>query len=413
MKQVFERSAKRSVGKPLIEIFEPAANDPAFARRETVVLAVNDDIPFLYDSATAELRAQGVNVTAAFHPIINDARDASGMRSAGGTAVAESFILLVLDSTIDEERKTSIREGLVKVFANVALVVRDWKPMLARLAETIGQLKKHPPAIQDADLAENLAFLGWLADNHFTFLGCRDYVFRDEGEGKLEARYESGLGVLAEPETRVIRRDADRSSLTPELREFLKQPAPIIITKSSTRSVVHRRAHMDYIGVKNFDANGKLLGERRFVGLFTSVAYGQLPSRDPAVAAKGGECARKIGAAAVGSRWQGAGACVEHIPARRIVPDPGRRAAADRSQHPQSRRTAEGAGLPSLRQVRPLRVRARVPAARALQRNDPGANPRVAGPSVRRPDVGGDAHARRRVAGAHPLHRRTQSGPAA
>jgi glutamate dehydrogenase len=281
VKLVFERSARRKPGAPLIDIFEPSAGDPQFARRQSVVLAVNDDIPFLYDSATAELRAQGMNVSAAFHPIISDARDASGMRAKGGAPVNESFILLALDSVIDDAQKRSIKDGLAKVFATVAQVVRDWKPMLARLAETIAQLKKHPPPIQDADLAENLAFLGWLADNHFTFLGCRDYVFRNEGEGKLEARYETGLGALADPEARVIRRGPDRSSLTPELREFLKQPAPLTITKSSTRSVVHRRAHMDYIGVKSFDVNGKLIGERRFVGLFTSLAYSQVPSEIP------------------------------------------------------------------------------------------------------------------------------------
>ena len=82
VKQAFERSAKRSPGKPLIDIFEPSANDPAFARRETVVLAVNDDIPFLYDSATAELRAQGLNVAAAFHPIVNAARASAGAPAA-------------------------------------------------------------------------------------------------------------------------------------------------------------------------------------------------------------------------------------------------------------------------------------------------------------------------------------------
>src|SRR5262245_6439748 len=281
VKFVFDRSVKRKPGTSLIVIFDPAADNPAFARRETMVLAVNDDIPFLYDSTTAELRAQGMNVVAAFHPIINDARDASGQRAAGTTPVNESCILLALDCLIDDERRAAIRDGLGKVYASVSVMVRDWKPMLARLAETIAQLKRNPPPISDADLAENLAFLGWLADNHFTFLGCRDYVFRNEGEGKLEPRFESGLGVLADPEARVIRRGTDRSSLTPELREFFTQPAPLVITKSSTRSIAHRRTHMDYVGVKSFDAKGKLIGERRFVGLFTSVAYSQLPTDIP------------------------------------------------------------------------------------------------------------------------------------
>jgi glutamate dehydrogenase len=209
-------------------------------------------------------------------------------------------IVLALDSVIDDESKAKIRNGLAKVFADVAVVVRDWKPMLGRLAETVAQLKKHPPPIQEADLAENLAFLGWLADNHFTFLGCRDYVFRDDGEGKLEARYETGLGVLTDPDARVIRRGADRSSLTPELREFLTQPAPLIITKSSTRSIVHRHAHMDYIGVKNFDANGKLIGERRFVGLFTSSAYAQSPAEIPLLRRKVANVLKRSGLSLTG-----------------------------------------------------------------------------------------------------------------
>ena len=39
------------------------------------------------------------------------------------------------------------------------------------------------------------------------------------------------------------------------------------------RSRVHRRVHLDYVGVKRFDRDGKLVGECRFCGLFTSTAY--------------------------------------------------------------------------------------------------------------------------------------------
>src|ERR1700704_3284350 len=281
VKLVFERSATRRPGAPFVAISDPSAENPASAKRETVIVAVNDDMPFLYDSATAELRAQGLNIAAAFHPVVRETRDASGARAKSGTQVAASFIVLALDSVIDDDRAKALHQGLSKVFDTVRVVVKDWKPMLGRLAETIGELKKNPPQIPDSELAENLAFLGWLADNHFTFLGCRDYVFRGEGEGRLDAVYPSGLGVLTDPEARVVRRGSDRSSLTPELREFLTQPSPLVITKSSLRSVVHRRAHMDYIGVKKFDGKGNLVGERRFIGLFTSTAYSQLPTEIP------------------------------------------------------------------------------------------------------------------------------------
>ena len=153
--------------------------------------------------------------------------------------------------------------------------------MVVALQETISGLKQHPPQIAPEELSESIAFLGWLADNHFTFLGCRDYTFSTENGGHLDPVLESGLGVLSDVEARVIRRGADRGQLTPEVLAFLNQPQPLIITKSNERSLIHRRVHMDYVGVKRFDDNGQLLGERRFVGLFTSGAYSRRPGDIP------------------------------------------------------------------------------------------------------------------------------------
>ena len=58
------------------------------------------------------------------------------------------------------------------------------------------------------------------------------------------------------------------------------------MTKSIARSLVHRRAHMDYVGVKIFDAEGRFSGEHRFVGLFTSSAYSLSARETPLVRKK-------------------------------------------------------------------------------------------------------------------------------
>jgi glutamate dehydrogenase len=213
--------------------------------------------------------------------VIATARDKAGARNAKGAPLKESVMVLALDGEADKALAAELRLGLLKVFGDVRAVVRDWKPLLARLAETTAGLKRNPPPVAAEELAENIAFLDWLAAAHFTFLGCRDYVFSPEGEGRLDPDYASGLGLLTDPEMRIVRRGADRSKLTPDVRDFLTQPAPLIITKSALRSSVHRRVHMDYVGVKTFDAKGKLIGERRFVGLFTSTAYSQLPAEIP------------------------------------------------------------------------------------------------------------------------------------
>src|SRR5690606_35973411 len=58
-------------------------------------------------------------------------------------------------------------------------------------------------------------------------------------------------------------------------------PDPLIITKANVRSRVHRRTHMDYIGVKTYRTDGSLNGELRIVGLFTSQAYVKSPRDIP------------------------------------------------------------------------------------------------------------------------------------
>jgi glutamate dehydrogenase len=280
VKLVFKRSSLRAPGTSFIHTFTPGDEDPSFGRAETILLAVNDDIPFLYDSCTAAVRAAGAHVRAAFHPVIATARDAAGTRSQAGKSLHESFIVLALDPLGDEEC-ARLRASLAHTFAQVHFAVRDWKAMVQHLRDTVELLKKNPPAISEDELAETLAFLGWLADRHFTFLGCRDYVYDPAGDGRLDAVADSGLGVLSDPQMRVLRHEADSTALAPDVRAFLTQPSPLIITKSNARSDVHRRVHMDYIGVKTFDARGRLTGERRFVGLFTSTAYSTLPADIP------------------------------------------------------------------------------------------------------------------------------------
>jgi glutamate dehydrogenase len=278
---IFEKTANREPGGTLVEVFPFRAQHETEERNETIFVGVNDDMPFLFDSLVAELSAQGVKFHALFHPIIPVRRDAEGRRSASGAPLRESVIVLALDALADEERRAALAAGAARVFAQVKLAVRDWQKMLAHLNDTVAALKERPPHVGPEIVEESIAFLEWLAANHFTFLGARDYVYSEAGGGTLSAVPESGLGVLSDRETRVIRRGEHRGELTAEVRGFLMQPEPLIITKSNERSAVHRRVHMDYIGVKMFDANGRLTGEHRFVGLFTSGAYSRRPGDIP------------------------------------------------------------------------------------------------------------------------------------
>jgi glutamate dehydrogenase len=255
---VFARIGTRRDGEPLVTLFTPRIECPDYGRDEYAFVAVNKDSPFLFDSLIAALTAGGARIQAVFHPVM----------MLDGTPT--SVIVAMLES-VSPARQAKLCEAALAAFAQVREAVRDWQPMQARMAQTIAALKSRES--NSAELDESIAFLEWLADNHFTFLGAREYQY-DGGEiGNLAPVAQSGLGVLSNDAARVIRRGTGRIALTPQVRAFLEQPSTLIITKSSERSLVHRRVHMDYIGVKLFDAAGALTGEQRFVGLFTSSAY--------------------------------------------------------------------------------------------------------------------------------------------
>jgi glutamate dehydrogenase len=293
-REVFARSRVRLKGATLTEIFDIPSEEPG-ALGETVFLAVNDDMPFLFDSLMGELGARKIRPHALFHPIVRIERDANGARGTSGIPIRESLIVVVLDPILDERAKQALLDGANSVFAQVGLTVRDWRRMVDRLACTIEELRRNPPRVPGELLQESIGFLEWLGDNHLTFLGCRDYAYRDADGGRLEPIPESGLGLLSDSATRVVGRGPEHANLPPEVHAFLRQPDPLIITKANERSVVHRRVYMDYVGVKLFDKDGRLSGERRFVGLFTSGAYSRRPGDIPLLRLKIANILRRAG----------------------------------------------------------------------------------------------------------------------
>jgi glutamate dehydrogenase len=214
------------------------------------------------------------------HPIISVERNAAGKLEAinglsrgAADEGRESLIQIHLDPlTPPEEEK--LRRRLDRVLRDVRMAVEDWRPMMAAVEKAIENNRRHHPPIDPVDFDEAVAFLRWLIDRNFVFLGARFYDFSGPARsGKLNRAKAPGLGVLTDPDIRVLRRGGRLVSTTPEIREFLSSPDPLIITKANVRSHVHRRRHLDYVGIKLYGRGGKLSGELRIVGLFTSSAY--------------------------------------------------------------------------------------------------------------------------------------------
>lgn len=254
----------------------------------TLINIANADMPFLLDSVMGELNAAGHEVRLVLHPIVAVERDRDGALTAfhglktGPTGMAESVIQIHIAAIDDPDLLNELTTRLDEILGEVQAVVRDWRPMKALLEETAKGYRTNPPAVSVEDLAEAVQFLEWLADNHFVLMGMRDYVYvGSKSDGHLERSEADGLGLLADPQMRVLRKGAAMVTTTPEVREFLLKPEPLIITKANLRSRVHRRAHLDYIGVKTYADDGSLKGELRLVGLFTSSAYAKSAAQIP------------------------------------------------------------------------------------------------------------------------------------
>ena len=274
---------KRRAGAALVKVFNPSKAKDGWTSPHTVIQIVNDDMPFLVDSITAALAGLGREVFLLLHPTMFVERSTAGVvkRLTGGDGKRESLIHIEVDQQSDTAALEAIARRLETVLADVRAAVEDWRPMTARLAETVADLKINPPPIDDDDFQEILDFLAWLED-HFTFLGYRHYSFAGKsGQEDMKMLAGTALGILRNPDVHVLRTTRGLGVISAEVRHFLRSPDPLVITKANVRATVHRPVHMDYIGVKIFDAAGRVVGERRFVGLFTSVFYTRSPREIP------------------------------------------------------------------------------------------------------------------------------------
>ena len=280
---------KRKPGQPKIRIFNPSKREHGWRAGHTVIEIVNDDMPFLVDSVTAELNYQGLTVHLVIHPIANIARDKTGKLldctgapngdPDGGSP--ESFMHIEVNEQSDPAKIAHITAQLERILADVRAAVEDWPEMRDLAASILEELRAHPPQLPLEDVKEAEAFLEWINDNHFTFLGYREYDHVGSGKNQKLKAAAGALGVLRDADRSIIERWADNEPLPSDIRAFMRQPQLLMLTKANRRSTVHRRVHMDVIGVKKFDAGGNVIGERMIVGLFTSAAYSRSPINIP------------------------------------------------------------------------------------------------------------------------------------
>ncbi|HEY0160426.1 MAG TPA: NAD-glutamate dehydrogenase [Thermoanaerobaculia bacterium] len=276
---LWEYGAQRMPGSPKIRLFNPAQEANGWGLEHTVIEIVNDDMPFLVDSVSAEINRSDRKIHLLLHPVIRTRRDDKGNRievtgtlAAPTDAVVESYMHIEIDQETEPAELESIRASIENILREVRLSVADWRNMRERLNADIAELEAAKLPMPQEEIDEARDFLRWLDSGNFIFLGHRRYTFDTvDGNDFLRPVATSGLGILRDIRPSSIER-GDRP-LSAEFSAYARRKDLIIITKANSRSLIHRAVPMDRIGIKRYDDQGNLIGEDRFLGLFTSAAY--------------------------------------------------------------------------------------------------------------------------------------------
>jgi len=274
----------RKPGQAKVRMFNPTPETDGWESDHTILEVVNDDMPFLVDSLGMAVNRHDLYIHLTIHPVLQIRRDVRGRLlevmpegESADDAVAESLIHVEIDRTA-EGRFGGVRDEVLASLGDVRLACEDWPAMRAKAREISAELKTNPPPLTPDIVEEGRALIEWMEDDHFTFLGYREYeLVKGEDFDTLKVVPGTGLGILRKPSiagsgSTVIGRAIRRQARSRDL---------LLITKANSRSTVHRPTYLDYVSVKHFDNAGLVIGEKRFLGLFTSVAYSRSPRSIP------------------------------------------------------------------------------------------------------------------------------------
>jgi glutamate dehydrogenase len=287
----FRLADARGTDDAAVRVVNATADRDGYASNGTVVETNAPDSPFLFDSVNLELESRGLGVRRVIHPVIGIERSADGrivhVLRAKDAPNRESVMHFEVEPRLSQARATELEETIRRILGDVRLAVRDFDAMQGAARRMISIAQAGTPVYGEDEIADAVSFLEWLLDLNFVFLGYREYDLVDAGEGRaLVAVPGSGLGILSKEGWSSYERPVPLSTIEENLRGRIEGGDLLIYSKTNRPSTVHRRARMDYIGVRKVSPDGRIVGEARMVGLFTSKAYSEPAATVPLIGRK-------------------------------------------------------------------------------------------------------------------------------
>lgn len=281
----------RSEDKALIKVYNPNVPSDGWESQHTIVEIIQTDMPFMVDSVRMALSRLGITSHLLLHMPLSHKRDTDGQVTElqkPGTRSDDNFVdtafLIEIDRQTTKDEIKALKRELVSVMEEISLAVQDWQPMRERLKTVSDQLTHDYYPGTKKEKTEIQRFLEWLADDNFTLTGYRSYELAPvEGDYELKQVKDSSLGLMRNS---VSEKGRLISSLPEDAREITQNERLLLLTKTNSKSRVHRSAYQDYIGIKRFNEKGEVIGEDRFIGLYSANFYNNSARDIPLVSEK-------------------------------------------------------------------------------------------------------------------------------
>ncbi|PJD91394.1 MAG: NAD-glutamate dehydrogenase [Legionella sp.] len=280
---------ERKPNETKIKIYNPTIEQHGWKNTHTIIELICDDMSFIVDSLRIALKRMNIELYLTIHMGgIRVTRDQQNhidqilprLDESISNSLVEAPILMKIDRQNDPKVIHELERQFHRILIENRAVMDDWTLMREKVCAIAEELKCAPNSISPEEIDETQAFLRWLEDHHFTFIGIRDYeLVNEKNETVLKAIPGTGCGVLRDEFSKA--NIFHVSSMTPQARALMVSPQILVMSKTDTLSSIHRDTYTDYIGVKRFDASGNVIGERRILGLYTSAAYYSNPMHIP------------------------------------------------------------------------------------------------------------------------------------
>jgi glutamate dehydrogenase len=288
---VFAFANERPPGELAVRAFNPDPERDGWSASGSIVDVNVEDSPFLVDTVTAELHDFGCQVRLVLHPVMGVERAADGTIAAitpgRGAPRRESVMHFQTDRRLGAPELQALESALRQSLAGLRLAVRDFLPMVERVERMIEAAEASGTRYAPDEVHESIEFLSWLTDDNFIYLGYREYeVTEVAGAPAAGIVPDSGLGLLSDVSRSRFVEPVPVAELDEAMRKRIFGGPLVIVSKTNAETTIHRKARMDYIGVKRVDDAGNIVGELRLIGLFTSKAYAESARQIPLIRRK-------------------------------------------------------------------------------------------------------------------------------